>query len=149
MALNFDQFAAEGNEFVARLAKELGYPKDKARAGRVLKSVLHAVRDQLTPTESVQLIAQLPMFLKAVYVHNWSLKTVKKKTRKFDDFLMEICVIDGDVSQSDFPTNNDIETAVSVVFMMLRKYLSLGEIEDIKALLPKELKPLLNTPLML
>lgn len=149
MALDFDKFAAEGNDYLKHLAKELGYPKDKARAGRVLKSVLHAIRNQMTPEESVQLIAQLPMFLKAVYVLNWSLKKEKKKSRKFDDFLLEVCVIDGEVSQADFPTNNDIEVAVSVVFMSLRKYLSLGQLEDVRALLPKELKPLLNTPVML
>ena len=149
MALDFNKFATDGNQFISALAKELGYPKNTDKAGRVLQSILHAVRNQMTVEESVQIIAQLPMFLKAVYVKNWSLKGKPTRVKHFDDFVMEVREISGEVSGSDFPKDDDVETAFSVVFMMLRKYISLGELEDIKALLPKELKPLLNNSLML
>ena len=48
----------------------------------------------------------------------------------------------------DFETNEEVERAAVTLFIALHKYISLGEMEDIKAVLPKELKPLLNTVLM-
>ena len=149
MALNFNKFAAEGNHFIKETAKHLGYPDDTERTGRVVVSILHALRNHLSPEESVQLIAQLPMSLKAVYVINWKLHEKKKKVSHFEDFIDEIRAIHGTVAVRDFPKDDDVETAISVVFMMLRKYLSLGELEDIKALLPKEIKSILNSALML
>ena len=88
MALNFNKFAADGNEFIKLLARELGYPKDLKRASRVLRSVLHAFRNQLTIEESVQLIAQFPMFLKAVYVQNWTLHKKGRKPKNLKDFYL-------------------------------------------------------------
>jgi len=149
MALNFNKFAAEGNSFIAETTKHLGFPEDNERSGRVVVSILHALRNHLTPEESIQLIAQLPMFLKAVYVLNWHLHAKPKKIRHFDDFIDEIRAIHGDIASRDFPTDDDIESAISVVFMGLRKYLSLGELEDIRALLPKEIKSMLNSVLMI
>jgi uncharacterized protein (DUF2267 family) len=48
MALDFNKFAKDGTKFIKELAKELGYPEDTARAGRVLRSILQALRNQLT-----------------------------------------------------------------------------------------------------
>lgn len=149
MALNFDKFAMEGNSFIKEMAISLGHPEDTERAGRVLRSVLHALRDQLTPEESVQLISQLPMFLKAVYVHNWRIGKRKERIHHFDEFILEICRIHGNIAERDLPTDDDVERAISVVFRLLHKYVSLGEMEDIKAVLPKELKIILNDVLMI
>lgn len=149
MALNFKKFAAEGTHFVNDLARELGYPKDTVRAGRVLKSIMHALRNQLTVEESVQLLAQLPMFLKAVYVESWTLHKPSKKAKHLDDFYKEIRAINQLTAENDFPNDDSIDNALSVVFMALRKHISLGELEDIKAVLPKELKPILNSVTMI
>ena len=71
MSYHFNQYASEGNQFLKELAKALGNAENIAKAGRTLKSVLHLLRNQLTIEESLQLIAQFPMFLKAVYVSEW------------------------------------------------------------------------------
>lgn len=149
MALDFNKFAAKGNKFMNELSKELGYPEDTARAGRVLKTVLHALRNQLPIEESVQLLTQLPMFLKAVYVENWSLREKYTKPRNITGFFNEIREIDKQTAQHDFPKDDDIDNALSVVFMMLRKHVTLGELEDIRAVLPKDLKYLVNQAIML
>jgi uncharacterized protein (DUF2267 family) len=149
MALNFNKIAAKGNEFMNDLARELSYPEDSKRAGRVLKSILHALRNQLTTEESVQLMAQLPLFLKAVYVENWTLRKNDKKPKKIEDFFHEIRKIDKQTAVYDFKTDDDIDNAISVVFMSLRRYVSLGEMEDIKAVLPKNLKYMVNNVTMI
>jgi uncharacterized protein (DUF2267 family) len=149
MALDFNKFANEGTQFVKELAKELGYPEDTARAGRVLRSILHALRNQLTTEESVQLLAQFPMFLKAVYVQNWKLHRTDKKAKRLEQFFQEIRALDKQAAQYDFKTDEDIDKALAVVFMALRKHISLGELEDMKAVLPKDLKIIFNNVLMI
>ncbi len=140
MALNFDKFATKGNKFLKDLAKELGHPKDKAKAGRKLRAVLHAIRDQLPMEESLQLLAQLPMFLKAIYVENWNIHKKKKKIKHIKAFTDLIKQYDFKTADHDFISDEEVENAAVVIFLCLRKYISLGEMEDIKAVLPKELK---------
>lgn len=149
MALNFDQFAGEGNKFLKDFAQELGYPDDRPRAARVLRSLLHTLRDLMTPEENVELLSQFPMFLKAAYVDGWSLRGSKKpRIRTMDDFIKEVRRRDGSASEHDFETDNDVDKAATVLFLVLRRYVSLGELEDIKAVLPKQLKPMLDQVLM-
>ncbi len=68
MTLDFEKYAAKGNEFINKLAEHLNDPDNRDRAGRILRSVLRALRNRLTVEESLQLISQLPMAIKAVYV---------------------------------------------------------------------------------
>ncbi len=149
MALNFNKIAANGNEFMSDFAQELGYPEDIPRAGRVLKSILHALRNQLTIEESIQMVSQFPMFLKAVYVENWTLRKKSKKPKHLKEFYNEIRKIDNRTAQYDFQTDDEIDNAIGVVFMSLRRYVSLGELEDIKAVLPKDLKHIVNNVTMI
>ncbi|HXH19123.1 MAG TPA: DUF2267 domain-containing protein [Chitinophagales bacterium] len=147
MTLDFNKFAAEGNEFLNTLAHELGYPQDRNRAARVLRAVLHTLRDILTPEENVQLLAQLPMFLKGVYVEEWKLKK-EKNVRTMEQFIQRVKKYDRFGAGHDFETNEDVESAAKTLFIVLHRYISLGELEDIKAVLPKELKSLVNPVLM-
>jgi uncharacterized protein (DUF2267 family) len=74
MAINFNKYAEEGNLFVKNLAKSFGHPDEIGPTGIVLRAVLHTLRDRITISESLSLIAQLPMFLKAVYVDTWKFR---------------------------------------------------------------------------
>lgn len=148
MALDFNKFAAKGNEFMNILASELGFAENHPKAGRILKAVLHALRNHMTVEESIQLIAQLPMFLKAVYVENWTLRNDHKRVKHLKGFYQEIRELDGKTASADFDSDDDVSSAVTAVFVALRKYISLGELEDIRSVLPKELKGILNHPVM-
>ncbi|MGB5667294.1 MAG: DUF2267 domain-containing protein, partial [Maribacter sp.] len=79
MALNFNQYATEGNTFIKGYAKQMNLGTDTDKAGRIFTAIMHALRDIIPPEESFQLIAQLPMFIKGVYVHGWKLKKKKPK----------------------------------------------------------------------
>lgn len=148
MSLNFKKYSDEGNLFIRQLSKELGYPGDELKSGRILKTVLHGIRDHISHHESIQLLAQLPMFLKAIYVDGWSTKE-QKRTKHINDFLEDIIELDGFNSEIDFPNYEKAANAITIVFNVLRKYVSEGEIEDIQAVLPKEIKFLLNKPILL
>lgn len=144
MPLDFDKFAKKGNQFLNEIAKELGHANDKAKAGRKLRAILHSIRDQITVEESIQLIAQLPMFLKAIYVENWKIRKNKVRVKHLNDYIKEVKKYESNLADFDFINDDEILIATEVVFFVLKKYISEGEMEDIIAVLPKELKLLLR-----
>lgn len=147
MALNFNQFAKEGNAFLKDFAKKINMPNDTDKAGRILSSILHGLREVITTEESLQLISQFPMFLKAVYVNKW---TTRKKVRvkSMTDFIDLIRELDGVTSLNDFESEEVAENYIHATFMMLRKYVSLGELEDLRTVLPKDLKSIVYQNVM-
>jgi uncharacterized protein (DUF2267 family) len=139
MALNFNKQSNEGNAFLKQLSIELECPGDLHKTGRMLRTVLHVMRDMLIVNESLQLLAQLPMFLKAVYVENWKLIPPNKKVHNYKDFMNAL--IDTNIrSEDDFKTDAEIEFAVKKVINALMNYVSEGEMEDVRAEVPKDLK---------
>jgi len=146
MALDFAQFAAKGDHFLKELAKDLGWPDDRDRAARVLKAVLRALRERLSTEESLQFLAQLPMFLKAAYVDGWSAKENAKELRG-ESFIGRVRSF-GPAAARDLPEDEaHAEQVVRTVFLSLGKYVSKGEWEDMAAQLPKEMKRLMGAGL--
>ncbi|WP_339626623.1 DUF2267 domain-containing protein [uncultured Winogradskyella sp.] len=141
MALNFNKYATEGNTFMKAYAKELSLFDDYDQAGRILSTILHGLRSMISTEESLQLIAQLPMFLKAIYVNGWTLKA-KEKIKNTDDFIAYLRVISGNTSLIDFYSDEIAEADVHSTFKMLRNYVSSGQMEDVIGQLPKQLKKL-------
>lgn len=147
MALNFNQFAIEANGFLKDYTKELCLDGDTEKAGRILSSILHGLREVISTEESLQLIAQFPMFLKAVYVNGWS-SHKKEKVKNMTEFIDLIREFDGATSVHDFKSNEVAESYIHSTFIMLRRYISLGELEDIRTELPKDLKHMVYDNIM-
>ncbi|MGB3345152.1 MAG: DUF2267 domain-containing protein [Aequorivita sp.] len=143
MALNFNQFATEGNTFMKEYAKELRLTEDPDKAARILTTILHGMREMISTEESLQFIAQLPMFLKAVYVNGWTLKARKDKIKTVEDFIDLLRSISGITALADFESDKVAEEDIYSTFNMLKQYVSSGQIEDMKSQLPKQLKRLL------
>jgi len=147
MSLNFNQYAREGNAFLMDYAKKLNMPDDTDRAGRILSSILHGLREVITVEESLQLISQFPMFLKAVYVNRWTTRK-KQKVKNMTEFIDLIRELDGVTALHDFGSEEIAENYINSTFMMLRKYVSLGELEDLRTVLPRDLKSMVYQNLM-
>lgn len=143
MALNFNQYATEGNTFLKEYAKEIGLSDNPDRAGRILSAILHGLRSIISVEESLQFISQLPMFLKAVYVNGWSIKTKKDKVKNVESFITLIKSFDSKTSLYDFESDEIAEDYIYTTFLVLRRYVSSGEMEDIRDGLPKRLKELI------
>lgn len=145
MPLNFNNQALKGNLFLEQLAEALGDKKDIDRAGRILRSVFNVLRNHLTLEENFQLLAQLPVALKGVYVNGWSpAKKPAGKMKNKHDFIMEMIAEDGRSSQKDFQRSSYGEKAVKAVFGTMQNYVSYGEFDDIRAIMPKEIKELIT-----
>ena len=147
MALNFNQFAAEANEFLKEYTTELMLDGDTDKAGRILSSILHGLRDVITIEESLQLISQFPMFLKAVYVNTWSAHK-KKRVKNMTEFIDLVMKFDGPASINDFQSYELAENYINATFIMLNRYISSGELENIRSGLPKELKSMVYNKIM-
>ena len=141
MPLNFRKYADYAEIFVKELAVRLGSPEDRDRAARILRNILHLLRDQISSQESVQLMAQLPMFLKAVYVDGWKLNNKHNKIKDYDEFVSEVRYPAARKIYTDFTSKEEAEAAIYIVFDMIQEKVSPGEINDIVNTLPSKLKP--------
>lgn len=139
MSVNFEQYAAKGNELLYHLDKELG-SRGTDHAGRVLRSVLHALRNRITPQESVQLMSQLPMAVKALYVDGWKMATLHKSIRNIDELADEVIMESGRTAWRDFSNKAEALLAIRAVMKVLGDFISPGEFNDLAAILPAGLR---------
>jgi uncharacterized protein (DUF2267 family) len=108
---------------------------DEGTAYSVLRAVLHQLRDRLTPEEAVDLAAQLPLIVRGVYFEGWRPARTPEKVRTRREFL------DG-VATKLRPHPIDSERAVRDVFALVAHHCDPGEVADVIAQLPDELKQL-------
>jgi uncharacterized protein (DUF2267 family) len=121
--------------WLKEIAETLG-TTDRHRAYRALRAVLHALRDRLPVDEAAQLGAQLPMLVRGIYYEGWDPSHKPLKERHKEEFLAHI--------RRDFRDEPavDAEQLARAVFTVLSRRVTEGEIEDVKHILPKELREL-------
>jgi uncharacterized protein (DUF2267 family) len=139
MSIDFVKYARKGNEFLNSLAFRLGDPDNKERAGRVLNGVLHTLRDHITVEESMQLLAQLPMALKGVYVHGWKLRAQPARVHSLEGFIEEVVRNQGAESWKDYSSPEETVQAVRAVWETLAEYVSHDELEEVAGVLPGDI----------
>ncbi|MDP4261298.1 MAG: DUF2267 domain-containing protein [Bacteroidota bacterium] len=138
MSLDFEKYAAKGNKFVKLVEDELQVPKDKA--GRIIRAVLHALRNRLSHEDSFRLLAQLPLALKGIYVDGWKFDKDFTRISHGNDFLDEVRKEDWEQASYDFGNNRNAQKAIAAVFKAMSYFVNKGEFENIMASLPGEIK---------
>ncbi|ELR73882.1 hypothetical protein C900_00046 [Fulvivirga imtechensis AK7] len=140
--MDFNKYAAKGNQILDEVAVELGFVDDRERAGRILRAVLHTLRERLTIQESFQLIAQLPFVIKALYVEGWKYQEKPFRIKHIGEFVKNVIHEDFPVGHHDISTAKDGENAIMAVLKVIKRHVSEGEIRDILATIPADLHPL-------
>jgi len=140
MSFNINKFAQEGFTFVHELSSQLGHPGEDEATSRLLRSVLHVLRDRITMSENLDVIAQLPMFLKAVYVEQWKYREKPLKFETMQEFCKQVEEIQARMGEKDFQWNESTEELVLRTFSALRKYLTQGEARHVLDQMPQEIK---------
>ena len=109
---------------------------NKARTYRLLKAVLHALRDWSRTEEAADLAAQLPGLLRGAYYEQWRPATTPVKKRGKADFIARV--------EESFRTDPLVHPsqAIMAVFELLSEKISAGEINDVRHALPEELRHL-------
>ena len=145
MSTHLDKYAAKGNEFIKLVATGLEIPRDMAE--RVTRAVFHALRNCLSHEESFQLMAQLPMVLKGVYVDGWKYSRAFQRLKNLEDFLDEVRKEDGKMAGYDFGNNQRATEAVAAVFNAMQFFVSEGEMSDISGMMPREIQEFIRKTL--
>jgi uncharacterized protein (DUF2267 family) len=130
----FDTTVQKTNTWLKDLMEQTGW--DRHRAYQSLRAVLHALRDRLTVEETAELGAQLPMLTRGIYYEGWDPTGKPVKERHREQFLTRI--------REHFPADEDVNPGeiARAVFSLLARRITAGEIEDIKHILPAEIRGL-------
>jgi uncharacterized protein (DUF2267 family) len=131
----FDTTLQKSNSWLNELMDLMGW-QDRQRAYHGMFATLHALRDRLTVEEVAHLGAQLPMLIRGFYYDAWDPTVNPLKERHKEEFLAYIA----QYFKND-PTV-DTEQLARAVFAVLRSRVTAGEIEDVKHILPSEIREL-------
>ncbi|WP_423147817.1 DUF2267 domain-containing protein [Rubrolithibacter danxiaensis] len=123
------------------MATELGASDDMEHAFRVTQAVFHGLRDRITIEESMHLISELPMALKAMYVNEWNISKKRNDSSTLHEFLKEISN-ETRTAEIDFGSNPKEEAPA--VFRVIRNCVSQGEMEHVKGQLTPEIAELME-----
>ena len=137
----FEQYETDANKFVSEVSRELGNQGNHQASIRIMTSVLHAIRDLLTVEGSLHLISQLPLLIKGIYVSGWHLGA-KEKIKDKDQFIERLLLQNARSGPNDFGTDEKALNNLMAIIRVLQRHVSPGEINDIKAQFPMELKSL-------
>jgi len=138
--MNFDKYANDGYTFVKHLANEFNHPDEVNRAGITLQSILHALRDRISIEENFDVISQLPMFMKAIYVDQWKYRDNVDRLKSMEEFAQKVKEEQSKHGESEFNWNLSTEELIErTLGLISERYWSEGIIDDIKANLPEDI----------
>jgi uncharacterized protein (DUF2267 family) len=131
----FDATLQKTDEWLNHL-KRLLPTDDRHVAYLALRATLHALRDRITIEEVAQLGAQMPMLVRGFYYEGWDPSGKPLKIRHRQEFLDRV------TSELAYVNDRDPEEIVRAVFTLLVQRVSYGEIEDVKHVLPEDIRDL-------
>jgi uncharacterized protein (DUF2267 family) len=131
----FDETVHKTNAWLRRLMAIEGWA-DRHVAYLALRATLHALRDRLTIEEVAQLSAQLPMLVRGIYYEGWDPTGKPVRERSREAFLDRI--------ERELGPGLPVEpeTAARAVFRLLSERVAEGEIEDVRHILPADIREL-------
>jgi uncharacterized protein (DUF2267 family) len=132
-----ERSAQKANEWVNDVARELD-TEDEAYAWRVLRGYLQVLRDRLTVDEAAQLAAQLPHLLRGVFYEGFDPGHQPEKIRDRETFLARMS------ERANLSDATEAARAAAAATRVLRQHVSPGEVDDVLAQLPGEIRDLLE-----
>lgn len=125
------------HEWLRDIKTELGFDNDRA-AYAALRATLHGLRDLLGTDQVAQLGAQLPTLVRGLYDEGWNPAPGSAACyRPRHDFLESVRR-----PLHEHLELRNTEHAARIVFSVMKKHISPGEIEKIVQSLPKEVRAL-------
>ena len=134
----FDRTIQTTNIWLNEIMDDVGL--DRHVAYRVLRAVLHALRDRMTVEETAHLSAQLPLLVRGIFFDMWRPAEMPLRIRSVEEFLARVAAELADIRPVD------PEDAVRSVFKTLGHHVSQGEVEQVRAQLPEPIRRLWPEP---
>lgn len=125
--------AEQAQQWVNELADDLGWSRQDAF--RLLRSVLHTLRDWLSPQEMADLSSQLPTLIRGIYFEGWN-PTEPEWERTKRDFVILVR------NRFGYEPEIDVDKAIAAVFRLLDRHVSHGEIVQVRNSMKKSLRHL-------
>ncbi|MGI9516146.1 MAG: DUF2267 domain-containing protein [Pirellulaceae bacterium] len=132
-----DTTVQKTRQWINEIMSELDWD-DPDKAYAALRIVLQALRDRLSVDEATDLASQLPTLIRGIYFESWKPRSVPVRQHSLTEFLAPVAQrFSGEPSM-------DSERICRSVMKVLASHVSEGEIDDIKACLPEEIRDLWN-----
>lgn len=141
-SMNFEEYASEGNRIIHEVAFELG--TDRNRAARVLRAVLHAVRDRIPPDDAIEFAQGLPMALKGIYIDRYDISKTPVRIRTREKFIDFIYSKSGITAPIDFPDRESVVEGLHAVFIVLESNMDYGQVHQIKRMMNIDIVDLID-----
>ena len=132
----FDSTVHTTHVWLNEICEEMGWGHDPHRAYTALRVVLHALRDRLHPDEAAGFAAQLPLLVRGTFYEGWHPAGKPVRVRTTEEFLAPVAA----AFRSD-PVVRASDVA-RVVFAVVKRHLSAGEVVDVIAALPADIQTL-------
>jgi uncharacterized protein (DUF2267 family) len=132
---SLDRSIGKANVWLADIDSGFG-TGDRRLAYRVLRAWLHNLRDRLSVEVAAHFAAQLPELLRGVFFDGWNPSRVPQKYGRSEyvaRFARDARVRDSDVAK-----------AAGIVTTVARRHMSAGVVAEALALLPADLRELLE-----
>lgn len=109
---------------------------DSHLAYQTLRAVLHTLRDRLSPEQAADLGAQLPLLVRGIYYEGWKPTGKPLKIRSQEEFF------DAIMAHHHSKITLKPQRLATVVFEVIEKHVTPGEVEKVCGDLPREIRHL-------
>lgn len=127
---------ASANAWIDEVAEELG-TDNRRDAYRALRGFLHVLRDRLTVDETAQLAAQLPVLVRGIFYEGWDPSGTPHHYADADAFLTELA------RRAGLHGTTEASFAAAAAYAVLARRITEGELVDVLAVLPREVRRML------
>ena len=124
-------------EWLRDFERELG-TDDSAYAWRAWSGYLQVLRDRLTVDEAAELAAQLPQLLRGVFYEGFDPSRQPERIRDRGTFLTRLA------QKAQLEDAGEAARVAAAATRMLRRRIAEGEMEDVLAQLPAEIREVLE-----
>ncbi len=132
----FDKTIQTTNLWLDEISARIG--PDRQLAWKVLSTVLHKLRDRLSPDLSAHLGAQLPLLIRGAYYDLYE-PSKQREAEGDGEFVEDVARWLSDAR----PVNS--KDAIAAVFAVLDRHVSPGQLTKVRHALPKGVRELWRT----
>lgn len=105
---------------------------------------MHSIRDRIAIGENLDFLSQLPMFLKGIYVEQWKYYDQVERIDSLEGFKNKVKREQEKYVEREFDCDISTEDIIKTVFNTLEQYVTAGQMEHLRNMLPQELKQLIE-----
>ena len=130
-----DESVQQANAWINDVNERTGWDH-KQRAYRLLRQVLHVIRDHMSVDEAAQFGAQLPIMIRGIYYEGWNPSKTPVTERSREGFVDKV--------QDAFRTDplGDAPEAIAAVMAVFDARISDGEMKNVRNSFSKDIRTL-------